>query len=103
MLDLYIIMPLKLSSIHEAALDIYPTIDWSIGVAGLSILYGIIYLLPQHTPYRSQIVQFNWANFDHLEISIITKNVILPSIKYLCIIICIPSIVTVAITLILCK
>lgn len=103
MLDLYIIMPLKFSSIHEASLDIYPTIDWSIGVACLSMFYGIIYLLPQHTPYRNQVVQFHWANFDYLDIPIITKNIILPSIGYLCIIICIPSIVTVAITLVLCK
>lgn len=103
MLDLYLIMPLKYTSIHEASLDIYPTVDWTIGVAGLSMLYGIIHILPQNTPYRNQVVQFNWANFDHLDIPIITREVILPSIKYLCIIICIPSIVTVLITLLLCK
>ncbi|KAL9559630.1 hypothetical protein MBANPS3_000336 [Mucor bainieri] len=101
MLDLYIIMPLKHASIHEASLDIYPTVDWTIGVAGLSMFYGIIHTLPRNTPYRNQVVQFNWANFDHLNIPIITREVILPSIKYLCIIISIPSVVTVLITWIL--
>ncbi|GAN02097.1 conserved hypothetical protein [Mucor ambiguus] len=81
MLDLYIIMPLKYTSIHKASLDIYPTVDWTIGVAGLSMFYGIIHILPQHTPYRNQVVQFNWANFDHLDIPIITREVILPSIN----------------------
>lgn len=101
MLDLYIIMPLRHNSIHEASLDIYPTIDWTLGVAGLSMVYGIIHLLPQNTPYRRQVVQFNWANFDHLAIPIITREVILPSIKCLCTLICLPSIVTVLITWIL--
>ncbi|KAK4512690.1 uncharacterized protein ATC70_003395 [Mucor velutinosus] len=101
MLDLYIIMPLKHTNIHEASLDIYPTIDWTIGVAGLSMFYGIIHILPQNTPYRHQVVQFNWANFEHLDIPIITREVILPSIKCLCSIICIPSIVTVVTTWIL--
>lgn len=98
MLDLYIIMPLRHTSVHEASLDIYPTVDWTIGVAGLSMAYGIIHVLPQNTPYRRQVVQFNWANFDHLDVAIITREVILPSIKYLCVIICLPSLVTVIVT-----
>ncbi|CEP13022.1 hypothetical protein [Parasitella parasitica] len=103
MLDLYIIMPLKLLSIHQASLDVYLTVDWAIGAAALSLFYGIIHILPQHTPYRNKIVQFNWDNFDNMAIPILTKDVVLPSIGYLCTIICLPAIATVTIIVILCK
>ncbi|KAI8642232.1 hypothetical protein BD408DRAFT_443594 [Parasitella parasitica] len=101
MLDLYIIRPLKQSSTYQASLDIYPTIDWAIGVAALSLFYGIIHILPQHTPYRNQVVQFNWDNFDNLDVSIVTKDVILPSIECLCAIICLPGIVALIIVFLL--
>jgi hypothetical protein len=122
MMDLYVFMPLRLSNIDETMLDIYLTVvsyilnpyqfqmrfnnrhfffptpfflkDWALGLAGLSIFYGIVNLVPANGTFRALITQFNWNNLGNLNIRDTNFKVIVPTVVSLCVIILTPSILT---------
>lgn len=97
MMDLYIFMPLRLSNLNQSSVDIYLTLDWSIGLAVLSLFYGIILLLPVPTTlYRDAIIQFKWNHLVHLDIVQTTRSIILPVTLGLLSIILFPGLLTLA-------
>ncbi|KAG2229829.1 hypothetical protein INT48_008273 [Thamnidium elegans] len=95
-MELYIFMPLRLSNIDQSSLDIYITVDWAIGLAVLSLFYGVVNILPSHASFRETIIQFNWNNLSNLDIIHTSKKTIFPAILGLCFSIIFPSALTMA-------
>ncbi|KAI7887924.1 uncharacterized protein EV154DRAFT_567017 [Mucor mucedo] len=85
MMDLYVLMPLRLSDMKEPVFDIYLTMDWAIGLSCLSLFYSLIKMLPIQIPLRETMMQ--WRNFDARRIMSIILG--------LCMIITVPSVLTV--------
>jgi hypothetical protein len=100
MLDLYILMPMRS---HHDVIEIYLTVDWTIGVIGFSIFYGLVCFLPNNNAFKQQLVRLNWRNFDELDVWYTTTDVIVPVIAYLVAAIILPYLVILAITSIYCK
>jgi hypothetical protein len=69
-----------------------------LGVAALSIFYGIICILPRRSALREQVVQFRWENMENLNYEYVNRRVILPFIIYLWTILIVPSLIYVMVT-----
>ncbi|CAO3592354.1 unnamed protein product [Absidia cylindrospora] len=51
--DLYVFIPIRYANSSHHALVIHLSEDWSFGVAGIGIVYGMIYVLPTNTWQRT--------------------------------------------------
>ena len=73
------------------------------GVAVVSVFYGVVKCMPGHEEFREAVTQFSWRNLDSLDISSTTKHTVMPILAGLCTIIILPALLTLGVIVLFSK
>ncbi|CAO3618449.1 unnamed protein product [Cunninghamella blakesleeana] len=94
MIDLYIYLPLRQDAVtHDHPIVIHLTEDWSYGIIAMSILYGMVYMLPIHPSWQRDLDQFmeDGLLLSSLNVKVLTQQKIGPLFCFMSIAIFFPG------------